>query len=185
MNFIPEQQNKDPQDVPYFDDVSSTDGWEGQSTSKSIDKLKLEVVAALERLGGTVRSFQRGTFVVGKKKREGFQIHYIIEQPDGSMRPGRLDVAALPVREEYRLERSLASRREKSLKMALYMLREALNGTWFLSQLSPGYAPLMPWMLMKDDKTVTQVWSEQVFTGNLLPSSVNTGDIVDVEVVER
>ena len=182
MNFIPDQQKIEPQAVPYFDDVTAEDGWQGHATNKSVDRLKLEVIAALERLGGTVRTFQRGTFIVGDKKREGFQIHYLIELPDGEMRPGRLDVAALPVREEYRLQKSLAARREKSLKMALYMLREALNGTWFLSKLSPGYAPLMPWMLADGDKTVTQLWSESVFVGNLLPSGKE--DFVDAEIIK-
>mgnify|MGYP001568308587 FL=1 len=181
MNFIPDQQKIEPQTVPYFDDVTAEDGWQGHSTGKSIDRLKQEVITALERLGGTVRTFQRGTFIVDDKKREGFQVHYIIELPDGDMRPGRLDVAALPVREEYRLQRTLASRREKSLKMALYMLREALDGTWFLSKLSPGYAPLMPWMLTEKGKTVTQLWSESVFVGNLLPSGK---DFVEGEVID-
>lgn len=181
MNFIPDQQKAEPQDVPYFDDVTTEDGWQGHSTGKSVDRLKLEVIAALDRLGGSVQSFQRGTFVVGSKRREGFQIRYLIELPDGSMRPGRLDVAALPVKEEWRLQKTLTSRREKSLKMALYMLREALDGTWFLSKLSPGYAPLMPWMLTDKNKTVTELWSESVFVNNLLPSS--TEDFVEGEII--
>ena len=54
--------------------------------------------------------------------------------------------------------------------MALYMLREALDGTWFLRQLSPGYAPLMPWMLERDSgKTFTELWSDSVLGGHLLP----------------
>ena len=170
MDFIPDQSKIEPQTVPYFDDVTAEDGWQGHSTGKSVDRLKQEVITALERLGGTVRGFQRGTFIVDDKKREGFQIHYIIELPDGAMRPGRLDVAALPVKENYRTRQTVDKRREQSLKMALYMLREALNGTWFLSKLSPGYAPLMPWMLAKKGKTITQLWSENIFVSNLLPS---------------
>ncbi len=54
--------------------------------------------------------------------------------------------------------------------MALYMLRNALDGNWFLQQLSPGFAPLLPWMLEeKSGKTITQLWSESVSIGNLLP----------------
>ena len=182
MNFIPDQSKIESQEVPYFDNVTTEDGWQGHSTGKSIERLKQEVITALERLGSTVRTFQRGTFIVDNKKREGFQIHYVIELPDGDMRPGRLDVAALPVREEYQLRRTLTSRRERSLRMSLYMLREALNGTWFLSRLSPGYAPLMPWMLAKNGMTVTQLWSENVFVGNLLPSGEGfvEGEIEDV-----
>ena len=181
MNFIPEQTKIEVQDVPYFDDVTSDGGWQGHSTSKSIETLKAEIVSALSRLGGLVSGFQRGTFQIGNQKREGFQIHYVIEQPGGAMRQGRLDIAALPVKDTYSLKRSYNSRREKSLKMALYMLRSALDGTWFLQQLSPGYAPLMPWMIAQGDKTITQMWSESVFS-NLLPSG--EADFVDAEIVK-
>jgi hypothetical protein len=65
--------------------------------------------------------------------------------------------------------------------MALYMIRKALEGTWFLQKLSPGYAPLMPWMLTAKGKTIIQVWSEQVFLENLLPSGE---EFVEGEIVE-
>ena len=170
MNFTPEQP-KIAQNVPYFDDVTAKDGWAGHATSKSIDTLKAEIVVVISRLGGMVseNSFQRGSFLIDDKKREGFQIQYAIQHPDGSIVPARLDVAALPVRNDYRLNRTLKKRSEQSLKMALYMLRSALEGTWFLQQLSPGYAPLMPWMLEKSSgKTISQLWAESTF-GKLLP----------------
>jgi hypothetical protein len=53
--------------------------------------------------------------------------------------------------------------------MSLYMLRTALDGTWFLQQLSPGYAPLMPWMLVDGEHTITQLWQESSIMRNLLP----------------
>lgn len=56
--------------------------------------------------------------------------------------------------------------------MALYMLRQGLSGLWFLQQLSPGYAALMPWMLTSGkngEKTITQLWSESQSFSNLLP----------------
>jgi hypothetical protein len=180
MNFIPEQSEVSKQEVPFFDDVVAEEGWQGHTTSKSIATLKTEVIVALNRLGGTVMVFQRGIFVIGQHKREGFQVHYQVDR-NGVINRGRLDVAALPVREDYRLNRSLNKRKEKSLKMALYMLRSALEGTWFLQQLSPGYAPLMPWMLTEQGKTVTQLWSEHVFTQNLLP----TGDFVEGEIIKN
>lgn len=171
MSFIPETNKTPAQNIPYFDDVTSDPGWQGHTTKKSLDVLKSEVMVSLSRLGAIVTGFQRGTFEVDSKERDGFQVRYVIEQPgSGEMRHGRLDIAALPVKRTYSQNRSLDTRRERSLKMALYMLREALNGTWFLSQLSPGYAPLMPWMLAQGEKTVTQLWSETVFLGNLLPS---------------
>jgi len=170
MDFIPEQPQEQAQDVPYFDDVTSDAGWRGHATGKSFGTLKAEIIAAVDRLGGMVTGFQRGTFVIGQRKRDGFQMHYVVEQSDGTMYPGRMDIAALPVKDDAGHQRTLERRREKSLKMALFMLREALNGTWFLQQLSPGYAPLMPWMLeRKSGKTISQLWSDSVFSGRLLP----------------
>lgn len=168
MDFIPEQAQQ-VKDVPYFDDVTAQDGWQGHTTDKSIDTLKSEVIVSISRLGGLVSGFQKGTFVIGDKKREGFRIYYTVEMTREEMIPGRLDIAALPVDESPRKRRTLDTRREKSLKMALYMLRSALDGTWFLQQLSPGYAPLMPWMLERTSgKTISQLWNERSFS-NLLP----------------
>lgn len=184
MNFIPDQP-KQAQDVPFYEDVTASGGWQGHSTSKSISSLKSEITASIGRLGGLVTGFQRGTFEIGTQERDGFQIHYVIEQSEGDMMRGRLDVAALPVRKSSRLRRSYETRREKSLRMALYMIRDALDGTWFLQQLSPGYAPLMPWMIEANSgKSLTQLWSESAAMKQLLPPS--DGDFVegDFEEVE-
>ena len=168
MDFIPTEHQA--QDVPFYDDVTTNGGWQGHTTGKTVNALKAEVSAAITRLGGVVTGFQRGAFATEAREREGYRIVYFIERPDGSTVPGRLDVAALPVRKDQRRQRSYDSRREKSLKMALFMLRNALDGLWFLQQLSPGYAPLMPWMLdHRSGKTVTQLWSEAGISGNLLP----------------
>lgn len=169
MNFIPEQP-KAVVKVPYFDDVTEKDGWQGMATGKSIERLQDEIKSVIARLGGLVVSFQRGTFVTETQKREGYQLHYMLEGQDERMYPGRIDIAALPVKENYSLQRSLSIRREKSLKMALYMLRNALEGTWFLQQLSPGYAPLMPWMLADKTSTITELWARSAVMSNLLPA---------------
>lgn len=169
MNFIPTQDERLAPAITYFEDAAAKDGWQGQATGKSIERLKQEVFDAIGRLGGKVTGFQSGTFVGGKQKREGFQIKYFVESQDGKISDGRLDIAALPVKENYRLQRTLKTRREQSLKMALYMLRVALEGTWFLQQLSPGYAALMPWMLIDSERTVTQLWSESAVMNRLLP----------------
>ena len=168
MDFIPAEQ--EAQDVPYYDDVSGEGGWQGHTTSKSVATLMSEVSTSITRLGGVVTGFQKGTFTIGDLEREGYRVSYFVEQPGGNTVPGRLDIAALPVRKEERQRRSYESRREKSLKMALYMLRNALDGLWFLQQLSPGYAPLMPWLLdHHTGRTVTQLWSDAGLTGRLLP----------------
>jgi hypothetical protein len=169
MNFIPEKNKDAVQSVPYFEDVKASDGWQGQTTGKSLERLKSEILDAVTRLGGKVTGFVKGTFIVGSLKREGFQVHYFIEAADGKVTDGRIDVAALPVKDDWRIKKSVKTRQEQSLKMALYMLRDALNGTWFLQQLSPGYAALIPWMLVDGKRTITQAWSESAMMGRLLP----------------
>ncbi len=184
MDFVPDNKG-DVQDVPFFDDVIASEGWQGHSTSKSIDTLKSEITQSISRLGGMVASFQKGTFTVGEVKRDGYQVRYTIEDAAGNLSRGQIDVAALPVRSTQRNSRSLGSRREKSLKMALFMLRIALNGTWFLQQLSPGYSPLMPWMIEEETgKTFSQLWSERSDIGLLVaPSGAEVTDGT-FEVVE-
>lgn len=182
MNFIPEQSKK-AADVPYFEDVNSSDGWQGQSTTKSIETLKSEIVQAISRLGGTVQSFQRGKFQIDKYEREGFQVSYFIETSKGKLFNGRVDIAALPNKFDQRSRSNIDRRREQSLKMALYMFRNAMDGLWFLQQLSPGYSGLIPWMLQEgSDKTLTQLWSEKAMMDNLLPPG--SDDFVDADYKE-
>ena len=169
MNFVPDQSEAQP--VPYFEDARESDGWQGQRTSKTIDQLKSEVGDAVGRLGGFVRFFQQGTFHVGNVKRAGMQLHYTI---DG--RPARIDIAALPTRQN--------GNREKSLKMALYMLRDVFNGLWFLQQLSPGYAALMPFMIADEQgHTVSQLWAESAIMNKLLPPP--EADFTQGEIIEE
>jgi hypothetical protein len=49
------------------------------------------------------------------------------------------------------------------------MVRNALDGMWFMQQLSPGYASLMPWMMATKEQTISQLWSESSSMRNILP----------------
>jgi len=174
MNFIPEQ-SKESTSVPYFEDATSADGWQGQSTTKSINTLQSEISEAISRLGGLVTGFQRGKFE-SDVDRDGFRIHYTLTATDGRQVPGRINIAALPIRYE--------SHREKSLKMALYMFRQAMSGTWFLQQLSPGYSALVPFMLGNGtDKTISELWAESSIMNNLLPPG-DDEDFIEGEATE-
>lgn len=184
MSFIPDTP-KQANEVPYFDDVIGSDGWQGHTTRKSLDTLKSEIIQALSRLGGLVAGFQRGSFSINEQGREGFRIHYTLEGVNGTMLPGRIDIAALPVKNDYSLRRSYDRRKEQSLKMALFMLRNALDGTWFLQQLSPGYAALMPWMLERGSgKTISELWTQGAAMGHLLPATVSDDDF-EVEILNE
>lgn len=162
LNFQPHVT--EAQTVPYFEDAARSEGWAGYATTKPIRKLQAEIGEAIGRLGGTVSVFQRGSFTIDGKIREGYRVHYSIASPAGAVVLGRIDIAALPVR-----DRRNDLKIDKALRMALYMLREGLSGMWFMQMLSPGYAPLMPWMLADGDRTVSQFWSESPIMSNLLP----------------
>lgn len=180
MDFIPQQEH--PQSVPWFDDVTSEGGWQGHTTAKSIGTLKSEITVAIGRLGGMVIGFQPGTFMIGDRERKGFRLRYMIESAGGSS-PGQIDIAALPVRNDSRRHRSYDKRQKQALKQALYMFRQALNGLWFLQQLSPGYASLMPWAIEPSSgKTITQLWSESATMRSLLPPT--SDEFIDGEFEE-
>ena len=175
FNFTPESDK--PKIVPFYEDAKEKGGWKGQATTKSVDRLQSEISEAINRLGGIVSGFQKGTFKeANNAPRDGFQVHYAVKSPTGHFVPGSLPIAALPVRDKWN-----DSKKDKSLRMALYMLREALEGMWLLQQLSPGFAALMPWMIGKDGKTVTQLWAENSVMSNLLPSPDT--DFVEAEIV--
>ena len=177
MNFIPEQP-KSAKTVPYYEDANKVEGWQGYATTKSIERLKSEVTEAITRLGGFVSGFQMGMFMVERQNRQGFQIHYSIATPDGRFIPGRLDIAALPTKHNWDTDK-----KTKSLRMALYMLRMSLDGMWFFQQLSPGYAPLMPFMIANNEgKTISQLWAESPVMNNLLPPG--DADFIEAEVTE-
>jgi len=177
-NFIPDPP-KNVESVPNYEDVTSAQGWQGQTTTKSIETLKSEISQAISRLGGMVTGFQKGKFQVGEQERQGYRVTYSIDDSNGHMIPGRIDIAALPVRRNP--YGSYESRCEKSLKMALFMLRDSFDGLWFLQKLSPGFAPLMPFMLSgQGDMTISQLWSESAVMKNLLPPGDN--DFIEGEV---
>lgn len=176
FDFVPE--SKAAVKVPYFEDVSKDDGWQGYSTTKSIKVLQAEIVHAIGRLGGIVSSFQAGTFITDTQTRDGCRVMYSIQNPRGQGIYGRIDIAALPLR-----SRRDDHKKDKALRMALYMLRNALDGMWFMQQLSPGYAALIPWMLTDGDRTVSQIWSESPAMSNLLPPGKSTF-VTDDEVID-
>jgi len=173
MEFVPTDSEGPASDVPYYGETRADDGWQGQGTTRSYDTLKGDVTRAMARLGGVVHGFQRGMYQIGKLERPGVQIRYSIEGPAGKMIYGRIDVAALPVREpkqrgSYR--RIKENRHELSLAMALYNVVQALRAQWVLAQFNPGYVPLMAWLLVKGDQTLTQLYSTGASVGRLLPA---------------
>lgn len=156
-SFKPE---KDPEfKVPYFDDVSAADGWEGHTTSKSIDTLCSEISANMSRLNCIVTGILPGTF----GDRYGFRVHFAIRSGSGNMNASQMDIACLPLKPSTRRRNrgyGPDPRIEQTKKMGLFMLNKALKGLWFMSALVPGYIPFMSLMLNKGGSTLGQMWIE-------------------------
>jgi hypothetical protein len=183
MNFTPDISMKKKVKT-YFEDANSKDGWQGQSTTLSLDQLKTKVKIAIEQSGGIVTSFIPGTFTIDDEKRDGFQILYHIEENNGVIIRGRIDIVALPIRISFRTKATEGKRREQSRKMALFMLEISLKGTRFLEELSPGYACLMPFTLVDEGKTITELWMDKRM-GNLLTagnSEFVEGEFISLKV---
>lgn len=170
MDFVPDQS--EAKKVPFFEDAKREDGWQGHTTTKTVERLRKELEKALLLLGGIVIGFQQGKFIVEGQERQGFQVHYAV-----SGMPARLDIAALPVRDKWN-----SKKKEQSLKMSLYMLVYGLNGAWLMQQLVPGYNPLIPTMLTDGGKTISQMWSEKSSMKQLMPPQDT--EFVDAEEIK-
>ena len=74
---------------------------------------------------------------------------------------------------------AVESNKNKSLAMALYNVREALKAMRILQVLSPGYAALVPWMLVAETgKTIGEMWG----IGNKqLMAPSGSGEVVEAE----
>lgn len=163
MKFTPEDNGNPILDVPFYDEARAADGWQGQSTTRSFNTLKSDLANTIARLGGVVHRIQRGSYEIGGLAREGAQVHYSIEGWDGQMIYGRIDVAALPIKKQSQRsgwQQRLRKKQEQSLCMALYNVIEALRAQWVLKQLNPSYVPLMPWLLNRENQTVSEAYLE-------------------------
>ena len=177
MPFIPDNKPQEAKKVPFFEEATKEGGWQGHATGKSIKTLQAQIKATLERMDGTVDQFISGSFDVNGQTRQGFQMLYVIQGPDGKQLRARMDIAALPVRDKYN-----ANKKERSLRMALYMVSMALEGAWFLEVLSPGFSVLMPGILDNKGRTLSDLYSGGM-TDHLLPSGDSfQEDVIDGEV---
>ena len=188
MKFIPDE--KEGQfNVPYLESARSDDGWQGQSTNESIESLRSQISAEIGRLGGSVTRFMRGKYEIDGKERPGVQLEYSVVAPNGRSFVGRIDVAGLPWQPSYGGKKSHGGysdaekkKRSKSLKMALYNVREALKAMRVLQILSPGYSALIPWMLVGDsEKTIGELWG---MGSPALPAPNEDGEIIEADFKE-
>ena len=187
MNTFQPNQQKSVQ-VPFFDDVKASDGWEGHTTTKSIEKLISEIASNLSLMGCVFTGYQSGQF----GNRNGFQIHFAMLAPDGGLIPSRLDIACLPINPRKRVNRTRRSkgdhRVEGTQKMALYMTAKAIKGMYFLNVLSPAFVPFMSLMLGRGEDTLGEAWLQNGSLAQLMPpkdTHFSQGeDFVDADIVD-
>lgn len=188
MKFIPDENGQD-YDVPLFDKVSVKDGWKGQSTDKSVETLRAEISAEIGRMHGTMTGWLRGEYEMDNGvRRPGVEIRYQILTEEGTAYEGRIAIATLPYEvSEGRTDSDKINRRraDKSLRMGLFNVRDSLQSSRIMETLSPGYAALMPWLLVGgDEKTVSELWAEHGMGQRALPVPDEDGDIVEAKVRE-
>jgi hypothetical protein len=191
MKFIPEENQK-VSEVPFLEDARSDDGWQGHGTGERVAALRAQISAEIGRLGGTVTRWLPGMYEIDDQKRPGIQIGYQIVGPGGSAFEGRIDVAGLPWRDPYGGKKShggyktaVENKKDTSLRMALYNVRQALIAMRNLQMLSPGYAALIPWMLKPGtDQTLGEMWG---IGSKALPAPSDEGEILeaDFEVIDE
>jgi len=184
MDFIPEDK-KDDLDVPFFEEVAANSGWGGHATTRTIEDLKAEITAAMGRLGASVTGFQAGQFMSKSVKRYGYMIYYSFEQ-SGAVMQGKMKIAALPFKLSKR-DSTNENKKEKVLKMALYMFRQSLHGMYYMKGLSPGYSPLIPWMIANEDgSTLSEIITAGEF-GPLalaMPTQKQSDSVIDADFTE-
>lgn len=189
-NFIPDDDQQE-EEIPFLEHLTADDGWQGHSSRRSIEALKADVRQEIGRLQGTVTRFITGEVEIDGHKRPAVQIIYTVIRGDGRVFEGRIDLAGPPFQEPYGGKRShsgyKASYRNKwdqSLRICLINAHAALKSMRIMQKLSPGYAALIPWMLVDDTgQTISSVWG---LGAPALPAPMDENDdgIVEGEYTE-
>lgn len=168
FTFTPDKPAEAQTIVPLFENARASDGWEGHNSKKTADKLRDEMITALNRLGASIVKVQTGTFTIDRRSRAGVILDFTM-----SGAPGQISLAALPVRN--------TNNRLRSMKMLYYVARDVFKGMWLLQQLAPGTAALLPFLLANGNQTLSEVWAERTSLGLLLPPG--NAEFVEGEII--
>jgi hypothetical protein len=162
-----EPENKKGLEAPYFEDISGDVGYRGYSTQKSIEKLQSEVTNAISNLGGYIINVQRGKFI-DERARSRFGFVFVFTLPGPGNRGtvmAEIQVAAFPLR------KWSSKKEDQSKKMALYVLRDWLESLFNFQRLTPTpVAPLIPFMIDAQGKTMSDAWISGTISAGLLTS---------------
>lgn len=157
MTFIPAPiEGRDLEYVPYFDDIyKSGSGIPGSSAKGSIEDYQMQIEALIRQLNATHVQFVQGHYPgqgdpsAGSGQvqpdRYGYQILFRL---NGN--PGRIDVAALPIRRESR------HKIDRAKAQALFLVRDWLQSEVYSHLYRPGSITLIPYLIGDDGRTVTE-----------------------------
>jgi len=145
-SFIPDLKIE-AQTIPFFEDVKA-DVAPGYRTRMKPKALQNEIANLLMKLGAGAITFVPGQYP-GVPIRYGYQLRFNLQGI-----PGRIDIAALPMRTE------TATKKESAQAQALFLVRDWLQGEVFSTIYRPGTMPLMPYLIGEGGKTVTEAMIE-------------------------
>lgn len=165
FEFKPIGDASDQLRVPLYENASA-DIAPYYASTKTVERAKQDVLDNLHRLGAN-GYFQEGEFVINKQKRRGYVLWFT---QDGQR--GRMLVAGLPMATPTDVKLN------KVRVQALLNLADWLKGAITTQIFSPGANPLIPFMLVDANTTVSERYANS--EGLALPAP--RMDVVDVIV---
>lgn len=173
MPFIADKPTAPVQSVPFLEDITAKDV-PGAGVTKEPEYYQKGIKKLLEEMGAARVEFVPGVHN-DRLKRYGYQIVFRLNGI-----PGRIDIAGLPMRTETR------AKKERVLAQALYLVREWLTAEMYSSIYRPGAVTLVPFLIGRGGKTVTEELMASGELPNLNPAlpKGDTGDTVDAVIVE-
>lgn len=150
VNFIPEPVSRGSDQIPYFEDSSEVKipGWR---TRKDAPTLQREIMGLMLKLNAGNVNFTPGRFPAApnQPQRYGYLMTFSLNGI-----PGRMEIAALPLRKE------TAIRKDDALQQALFLVRNWLESEIYSVMYRPGSVPLIPFLIGAGNKTVTEALLE-------------------------
>ena len=147
MTFIPEKPQSQRMVVPFYEDITAKDV-PGRRAEKEHEYYQKQIRELLLQLGAGRVNFIPGTHDE-RPKRYGFQITFSLNGI-----PGRIDVAALPMRHE------TPTKKKQALAQALFLVRDWLSAELYSAIYRPGSIALVPYLIGDRGKTVTEALVE-------------------------
>lgn len=150
MEFIPDVLEVQDVAAPFFDDQRENENIRipGYSVVNSHQYYKDEIITLLGKLGAGGVQFTLGTFPT-IPPRYGFLISFNLNGVQG-----KIEAIALPIRKETRV------RKDRTLAQALYLIGNMLQAEVYTVMIMVGSVPLVPYLIGKDGKTVTEALIE-------------------------